>query len=99
MEIILDIKMGENQMFCYQCEQTAKGTGCTTMGVCGKNPEVATLQDLLIYTLRGISQLSLKAAKIGVEKEGFHNYPLKLRKSELKMKKLTCLFVKHYFLH
>jgi hydroxylamine reductase len=69
MEIILDIKMGENQMFCYQCEQTAKGTGCTTMGVCGKNPEVATLQDLLIYTLRGISQLSLKAAKIGVENE------------------------------
>lgn len=61
--------MNENQMFCYQCEQTAKGTGCTTMGVCGKNPEVATLQDLLIYVLRGISKLSLEIEKIGVENE------------------------------
>jgi len=36
-------------MFCYQCEQTAKGTGCTVQGVCGKLPEVAALQDLLLY--------------------------------------------------
>ncbi len=40
-------------MFCYQCEQTAKGTGCTVQGVCGKLPEVAALQDLLLYTLMG----------------------------------------------
>ncbi len=42
-------------MFCYQCEQTAHGTGCTISGVCGKNPDVANLQDLLIYSLKGIA--------------------------------------------
>jgi len=56
-------------MFCFQCEQTAKGTGCTTFGVCGKSPEVATLQDLLIYTLRGISQIALEGRKVGVKDE------------------------------
>ena len=56
-------------MFCYQCEQTAKGQGCTIVGVCGKTPEVATLQDLLIYTLKGLSQLTLEAQKVGVETE------------------------------
>jgi len=56
-------------MFCYQCEQTAKGKGCTSMGVCGKTPEVATLQDLLIYLLREVSQLSIEAKKIGVTDE------------------------------
>jgi hydroxylamine reductase len=56
-------------MFCYQCEQTAKGQGCTIVGVCGKTPDVAALQDLLIYTLRGLSQLTLEARKIGVETE------------------------------
>lgn len=45
----------EYPMFCYQCEQTAGGKGCTKMGVCGKTPEVATLQDLLIYQIKGIS--------------------------------------------
>lgn len=52
--------MGNNmdlnyEMFCYQCEQTAGGKGCTKLGVCGKTPEVAGLQDLLIYQLKGIS--------------------------------------------
>ena len=42
-------------MFCYQCEQTAVGKGCTKLGVCGKTPEIANLQDLLIYQLKGIS--------------------------------------------
>ena len=42
-------------MFCFQCEQTAKGKGCDTMGVCGKSPEVATLQDLLVHALKGIA--------------------------------------------
>lgn len=41
-------------MFCYQCEQTAGGKGCTKLGVCGKTPEIANLQDLLIYQLKGI---------------------------------------------
>lgn len=45
----------ENSMFCYQCEQTVGGKGCTKIGVCGKTPEIAALQDLLIYQLKGIS--------------------------------------------
>ena len=44
----------EYPMFCYQCEQTAGGKGCTKMGVCGKTPEIAALQDLLIYQIKGI---------------------------------------------
>ncbi len=56
-------------MFCYQCEQTAQGKGCTTFGVCGKNPEVSALQDLLIYMLRGLSQLALEGQKVGVKDE------------------------------
>jgi hydroxylamine reductase len=53
-------------MFCYQCEQTAKGEGCTKVGVCGKQPEVAALQDLLIYSLRGLSQMAVEARKFGI---------------------------------
>jgi hydroxylamine reductase len=56
-------------MFCYQCEQTAKGTGCTIAGVCGKSADVATLQDLLVYMLRGLSQLSIEAGKAGIRDE------------------------------
>ena len=61
--------MSQNQMFCYQCEQTAKGQGCTVAGVCGKNPDVAALQDLLVYMLRGLGQLSTEAKKAGVRDE------------------------------
>jgi hydroxylamine reductase len=53
-------------MFCYQCEQTAKGEGCTKMGVCGKQPEVAGLQDLLIYALEGIGLVATEARKLGI---------------------------------
>ncbi len=56
-------------MFCWQCEQTSQGTGCSTFGVCGKTPEVAKLQDLLIYTLRGISEVVLEARKVGIKDE------------------------------
>jgi hydroxylamine reductase len=56
-------------MFCYQCEQTAQGKGCTTFGVCGKNPEVSSLQDLLIYLLKGLSQLGLEGKKVGIKDE------------------------------
>jgi len=56
-------------MFCYQCQETAKNQGCTVVGVCGKNENVANLQDLLIYTLKGISQIvkkeDLKAKDLG----------------------------------
>jgi len=48
-------------MFCYQCEQTSKGEGCTKIGVCGKTAEVAALQDLLIYGLKGLSLVAMEA--------------------------------------
>jgi hydroxylamine reductase len=60
------MKMSQEQMFCYQCEQTAKGQGCTVVGVCGKTPDVAALQDLLRYTLKGLSQVVIEANKVGV---------------------------------
>ena len=53
-------------MFCYQCEQTAKGEGCTKIGVCGKTGEVAALQDLLIHAVIGLSQVAVEGAKQGV---------------------------------
>jgi len=53
-------------MFCYQCEQAAKGKGCTVLGVCGKNEEVAALQDLLIYCLQGLSQVAVAGRQVGV---------------------------------
>ncbi len=53
-------------MFCYQCEQTAKGTGCTSFGTCGKDPETAALQDLLIHAVKGISMYAHRARSIGV---------------------------------
>ncbi len=61
--------MSQNQMFCFQCEQTAQGKGCTTFGVCGKTSDVSALQDLLIYVLRGISQLSIETQKVGIKDE------------------------------
>jgi hydroxylamine reductase len=50
-------------MFCYQCEQTSKGEGCTKIGVCGKTAEVAALQDLLVYGLKGLSLVAVEARK------------------------------------
>ncbi|HHV59020.1 MAG TPA: hydroxylamine reductase [Clostridiaceae bacterium] len=57
-------------MFCFQCQETAKGTGCTLRGVCGKTDEVANLQDLLLYVLKGISiyNIKLKDANPGNKK-------------------------------
>ena len=53
-------------MFCFQCEQTAKGEGCTKLGVCGKQPETAVLQDLLIYTMKGLSQVAVEGRRKGI---------------------------------
>ena len=53
-------------MFCYQCEQTAKGEGCTKVGVCGKESDVAALQDLLIHALKGLSLYAVEGRKKGV---------------------------------
>jgi hydroxylamine reductase len=52
-------------MFCYQCEQTAKGTGCTIKGVCGKDPETAALQDLLVHTTKAVSAYAHRARQHG----------------------------------
>jgi len=56
---------GMSSMFCYQCEQTAKGTGCTVAGVCGKDPETAALQDLLVYSAKGIAMYAHRAGELG----------------------------------
>ncbi|MGD8972696.1 MAG: hydroxylamine reductase [Desulfobacterales bacterium] len=53
-------------MFCYQCEQTAKNEGCTKIGVCGKQPEVAALQDLLIYAAKGLSAVAVEGRDVGM---------------------------------
>ena len=53
-------------MFCNQCEQTAKGSGCDKIGVCGKQPDVAALQDLLTYALQGLSMVANEGRKVGV---------------------------------
>lgn len=60
-------------MFCYQCQETARGTGCEVRGVCGKTEEVAKLQDLLIYTMKGISEIVVKG-KLDVSKMDDVNY-------------------------
>ena len=52
-------------MFCFQCEETAKGEGCTNVGVCGKKGEVADLQDMLRYLLKGISICNTKTRESG----------------------------------
>ncbi|AEF93299.1 Hydroxylamine reductase [Desulfotomaculum nigrificans CO-1-SRB] len=53
-------------MFCNQCEQTAKGTGCTVAGVCGKKPDVAALQDLLLHAVKGLSLYAHAGRQVGV---------------------------------
>ncbi|GAB6168857.1 hydroxylamine reductase [Clostridium carnis] len=50
----------ENKMFCFQCQETAGCTGCTSFGVCGKSPDLARMQDLLIYTTKGLSEVTTR---------------------------------------
>jgi hydroxylamine reductase len=64
-------------MFCYQCEQTAKGEGCTKIGVCGKQPEVAALQDLLNYVVKGLSQVAVEGRKVGVNDQEINRFTSK----------------------
>ncbi len=64
-------------MFCYQCEQTAKGEGCTKVGVCGKQPDVAALQDLLVYALRGLALYATEGQKKGVRSEEINRFTCK----------------------
>lgn len=61
-------------MFCYQCEQTAGGSGCTKSGVCGKSPDIQSLQDLLLFGLKGLSAYAFHARELGgidAEVDGF----------------------------
>jgi hydroxylamine reductase len=64
-------------MFCNQCEQTAKGTGCTTAGVCGKSHNIAALQDLLVYAVKGIAMYAHRARKLGVNDQETDVFVLK----------------------
>ena len=56
----------DNKMFCFQCQEAAGCTGCTVKGVCGKTPDLAKMQDLLIYTTRGLSEVATKAREEGI---------------------------------
>ena len=61
-------------MFCNQCEQTAKGTGCTKIGVCGKNEDVSNLQDLLTHAVQGLSLVAAEGRKVGVVDGGVNRF-------------------------
>lgn len=73
----------ENKMFCYQCQETAGGRGCTISGVCGKKPEVARIQDLLIYVTKGLSSVAcrLRAEGKTVDKSVNHLVTVNLFKT------------------
>ena len=69
-----------NKMFCFQCQETAGCTGCTKFGVCGKSPELANMQDLLIYVTKGLSEVTTRLRKEGkkIDKELNHFITLNL---------------------
>lgn len=62
------------EMFCYQCEQTSQSKGCTQMGVCGKDPKTAVLQDMLVYACKGIARYGSRLEKMGVRDESIDLY-------------------------
>ena len=68
----------ENQMFCYQCQETAGCSGCTRVGVCGKQPDVAAMQDLLVYVTKGISAVTSTLRQEGVEIQPAVNHMITL---------------------
>jgi hydroxylamine reductase len=61
-------------MFCFQCQETAKGTGCTISGVCGKTEKVANMQDLLVFVTKGISFYSTKLRELGIENDSANKF-------------------------
>ena len=63
----------ENKMFCFQCQETAGCSGCTISGVCGKKPDVAAMQDLLVYVTKGLSAVTTKLRSEGKEIENYVN--------------------------
>ncbi|MGQ9649284.1 MAG: hydroxylamine reductase [Phycisphaerae bacterium] len=64
-------------MFCFQCEQAARGTGCNAVGICGKTPDVAALQDLLIHATKGISMYAHRAGTLGQYNREIDHFVLK----------------------
>jgi hydroxylamine reductase len=64
-------------MFCFQCEQTSKGEGCTKIGVCGKQSDVAVLQDLLIFAVKGLSQVAVEARTVGINDPELNHFTCK----------------------
>ena len=64
----------ENKMFCFQCQETAGCTGCTKFGVCGKSPDLARMQDLLIYTTKGLSEVTTRLRAEGQAVDGAVNH-------------------------
>ena len=64
-------------MFCNQCEQTIQDSGCTKAGVCGKNHETASLQDLLTFAVRGLSQVAVAGREAGVDDVDVNRFTLK----------------------
>jgi len=63
-----------SNMFCYQCQESAKNNGCTVSGVCGKTPDVANLQDLLLFLCKGISHFSVRLREMGTESEAVNKF-------------------------
>lgn len=72
--------MAEEKMFCYQCQETARCQGCTVVGVCGKKPEVAAMQDLLVYVTKGLSAVATALRQTGkqVDKKINHRVTMNL---------------------
>jgi len=68
----------EDLMFCYQCQETAKGTGCTKCGVCGKKPDLAAMQDLLIYVTKGLASVTTALRKEGKDVDSSVNHLITL---------------------
>ncbi|HSV99862.1 MAG TPA: hydroxylamine reductase [Sedimentisphaerales bacterium] len=66
------------EMYCYQCEQTAKGTGCTSFGVCGKDPQTSSLQDLLIYAVKDIARYTHRAGELGARDRAVDVFVVKM---------------------
>ena len=89
----------ENQMFCYQCQETAGCSGCTRVGVCGKQPDIAAMQDLLVYVTKGISAVTTTLRQEGVEIQPAVNHIIYLLQSPmptLAKKQLSPGFRKHF---
>lgn len=76
-EVTTKARVKKMSMFCYQCEQTAKGTGCNWSGICGKDPDTAALQDLLVNVSKGISNFAHRARELGQSDSAINVFTLR----------------------